>query len=156
MKLAMLFLALLATWLLWSGLLEPLVIGLGVISCAICVLVIHRMHRHGPEVFELGPLLRAVGYLPWLLKEVAVSTWNVVCIVLNPRLPIDPVVVKVRASQRSQLGRVVYANSITLTPGTLTMDEDGGYLTVHALTAVDAHTLQRGEMDARVCRVEGS
>lgn len=154
MRAALLFLILLIIWLLWSGLFEPFVIGLGVISCALCVLLAQRMRRHAPEVFEPALLVRATGYVPWLLKEIGVTSWNVVRIVLDPRLPIDPVVIRLRASQRSQLGRVVYANSITLTPGTLTMDEDGEYLTVHTLTAADARGLQGGEMDARVSRLE--
>lgn len=154
MKPVLLFIALLTTWLLWSGLFKPLIVVLGVVSCVLCLVLIHRMHRHGPEVLELGLFLRAAGYLPWLLKEIAVTSWNVIRIVLSPRLPIDPVVIRLRAGQQSQLGRVVYANSITLTPGTLTMDEDGDQLTVHTLTSADAQALERGEMDARVCRLE--
>jgi multicomponent Na+:H+ antiporter subunit E len=151
---ALLFVILLVVWLLWSGLFKPLVVGLGVASCLLCVLLTHRMRRHGPEVFDLAPVLRATTYLPWLLKEIAVSSWNVMRVVLNPRLPIEPVVIHLRSSQRTQLGRVIYANSITLTPGTLTMDEDGEHLTVHALTAADARALQVGEMDVRVSRLE--
>lgn len=154
MKAALLFLIMILTWLLWSGLFKPLIVGLGLVSCALCVLLTYRMRRHGPDVFELSLLLRATTYLPWLLKEIALSSLKVMRIVLDPRLPIDPVVVRLRGSQRTQLGRVVYANSITLTPGTLTMDEDGEQLTVHTLTAADAHALQSGEMDARVSRLE--
>lgn len=156
MKALLLFLILLLTWLLWSGLFKPLIIGFGVISCALCVLLTYRMRRHGPDVFELALLLRTTIYLPWLVKEIAVTSWNVVRIVLNPHLPIDPVVIRLHGSQHSQLGRVIYANSITLTPGTLTMDEDGEYLTVHTLTAADACSLQSGEMDVRVSRLEGA
>lgn len=154
MKAALLFVILLSVWLLWSGLFKPLIVGLGVISCALCVLVTYRMRHHGPDVFELGLLWRTPTYLPWLLKEIAVTSWNVMRIVLDPRLPIDPIVIRLRRSQRTQLGRVVYANSITLTPGTLTMDEDGEHLTVHTLTEADARALQSGEMDKRVSRLE--
>lgn len=153
-KAALLFVVLLVTWLLWSGLFKPLIIGLGIVSCLLCVLLTHRMRRHGPEVFELATQLRAAAYLPWLLKEIAITSWNVMRIVLNPRLPIDPVVMHLRRSQRTELGRVIYANSITLTPGTLTMDEDGEHMTIHTLTTADARGLQTGEMDARVSRLE--
>lgn len=154
MRAALLFVILLITWLLWSGMFKPLIIGLGAVSCAFCMWLTYRMRRHGPEVFELALLLRTPSYLPWLLREIAVTSWNVMRIVLKPRLPIDPVVLRLRCSQRSELGRVVYANSITLTPGTLTMDEDGEYLTVHTLTADDARALLSGAMDARVSRLE--
>ena len=75
--------------------------------------------------------------------------------ILNPRLPIDPRLVRVRAGQGDDVGRVIYANSITLTPGTVTIDEQGDMLTVHALTTAAADGLLTGEMDRRVTRLEG-
>jgi multicomponent Na+:H+ antiporter subunit E len=154
MRGAGLFVILFAIWLLWSGLYMPLIIGLGALSCLICVWITVRMRAEDAEPFHLRPALRAVAYFPWLIKEIAAANWNVVRIVLTPGLPIDPVVVRVKASQHSGLGRVVYGNSITLTPGTLTVDVDGDQLTVHALTRAGARALQGGEMNARVARLE--
>ena len=155
MRAAGLFVTLFVTWLLWSGLYKPLIIALGAVSCLLCVWIAFRMHRDEVEPLRLRPALRTVGYFPWLLKEIAVSNWNVIRIVLSPRLPIDPVVLNVTALQQSALGRVVYANSITLTPGTLTVDVDGSLLTVHALTSEGASALREGEMNERVARLEG-
>lgn len=148
------FLLLFGIWLVWSGLYKPLVIGLGVISCLLSVWVTQRMHVVS-EPFVLAPLLRTAGYIPWLLKEIAAANWTVIRIVLSPRLRVRPVVATVRGAQQSALGRVVYGNSITLTPGTLTMDVDGDRFKVHALTAEGARQLRGGEMNRRVARLEG-
>jgi multicomponent Na+:H+ antiporter subunit E len=113
------------------------------------------MRAPDAQRFHLAPVLRAAGYFPWLLKEIAAANWTVIRIVLSPRLNVDPVVLTVKASQHSDLGRVVYGNSITLTPGTLTVDVDGDQLTVHALTRAGAEQLEAGEMDLRVSRLEG-
>jgi multicomponent Na+:H+ antiporter subunit E len=155
MRAAGLFLVLFAIWLLWSGLYTPLIIGLGVVSCLVCVWITYRMRALDAPRFQLTTVLRAAGYFPWLLKEIAAANWTVIRIVLSPRLDVDPVVLTLKASQRTDLGRVVYGNSITLTPGTLTMDEDGDQLTVHALTRDGAEQLEGGEMDMRVTRLEG-
>jgi multicomponent Na+:H+ antiporter subunit E len=150
-----LFVLLVAIWLVWSGLYKPLVVGLGVASCALCVWVTMRMHPVGGESFDARPLWRIAGYLPWLLKEIFLANLKVIRLVLKPRMTIEPVLITLTASQRSALGRVVYGNSITLTPGTLTVDMDGDELTVHALTRAGAEQLRAGEMDARVTRLEG-
>ena len=70
-------------------------------------------------------------------------------------MPIAPRVIKVRASQRTAVGRVLYANSITLTPGTVSINVQGDEITVHALTQKAAGDLQTGEMDRRAKRAEG-
>lgn len=150
-----LFVLLVAIWLAWSGLYKPLVIGLGVASSALCVWVTLRMDPVAGESFDGRPLWRIAGYLPWLVKEIAVANLNVIRLVLSPRPEIDPVLITLTASQRTALGRVVYGNSITLTPGTLSVDMDGSELTVHALTRSGAEQLRTGEMDARVTRLEG-
>ena len=75
--------------------------------------------------------------------------------ILNPGLPISPRLVRVRAGQRTDVGRVLYANSITLTPGTVTIDTEGDTITVHALTAEAAAGVESGEMDRRASRAEG-
>ena len=72
-------------------------------------------------------------YLVWLMKEILVASVRVTSIILDPRLPIRPGLVRYRAPQRTEVGRVLYANSITLTPGTLTARMDGDELEVHSL-----------------------
>ena len=71
-------------------------------------------------------------------------------IILTPRLPISPILVHYRASQKTDLGRAIYANSITLTPGTITTGVVGDDLEVHSLTWVDVDGREEDEMDRRV------
>jgi multicomponent Na+:H+ antiporter subunit E len=94
-------------------------------------------------------------YWFWLGMEIIKSNIDVARRILSPRLPISPNVFTVRAIQNTELGRVTYANSITLVPGTVAMDVDEDVITVHALTQGAAADLKRGEMNRRVCQVEG-
>lgn len=153
MKSVGLFLLLFAVWLLWSGLYKPLVIGLGVISCLLCVWLTARMDRSAGDLYRIR-LWRLAIYLPWLIKEIASSNWDVIKSILSPSVRVDPALVRLTASQQCDMGRVIYGNSITLTPGTLTLDMDKDQILVHALTHRGARNLARGEMDARVTRLE--
>lgn len=98
---------------------------------------------------------RAGTYWPWLFVEIIKSNIDVARLILDPKLPISPTVIKVKATQVDDLGHVIYANSITLTPGTVTMDVRGGTLEVHAITQDIAEGLMSGEMDRRVTQMEG-
>jgi len=93
-------------------------------------------------------------YWFWLGREIIKSNIDVAGRILSPRLPISPNIFTVRAGQKTDLGRVTYANSITLIPGTVAMDVDEDVITVHALTEDAAADLKRGEMNRRVCNVE--
>lgn len=142
-------------WLLLSGYFEqPILLAMGAASVLFVVLISRRMDivdREGHPV-HLGA--RALLYWPWLLKEIAKSSIDVSKIILHPRMPIRPSLLTVRATQRTELGRVIYANSITLTPGTVTVALDGEQLTVHALTAEAASGWEESEMDKRVTALE--
>ncbi len=143
-------------WLLLSGhFAEPPLLVLGLVSVLAVVGIVHRMDVLDREGHPIDLSWRGLLYWPWLLKEIVLANIDVAKAIL--RLPggIDPTVFKVRASQRSELGRVIYANSITLTPGTVTIALEDDLLTIHALTAGAAEGLESGEMDRRVCRVEG-
>ncbi len=137
-------------WILLSGHFEPLLLGFGVLSCAVVVAISLRMDvvDHEGHPIHLGPT--ALSYFPWLLLEIAKSNIDVARRILDPRLPVTPTRIRVKASQRSELGQMIYANSITLTPGTVSMSIDDGFIDVHALTADGAAALAAGEMDRRV------
>ena len=95
-----------------------------------------------------------IAYWSWLLKEIFLSNIQVSKIILNPKLMISPRVIKVQASQKTELGRVIYANSITLTPGTVTLDISDDTLMVHSLMESSAESLKTGEMDNRIGQME--
>jgi len=100
--------------------------------------------------------LRLITYIPWLVWKCIKANIDVALRIVNPSLPISPRLISVRASQRTDLGRVIYANSITLTPGTVTCDADKEEFVVHALTKAAADELVSGAMDRRVCKLEGT
>ena len=147
-------LVLFGVWLLLSGFFEPLLLGLGVLSCVIVVLIANRMDviDHEGHPVQLG--WRILAYWVWLAVEIVKASLDVARRILDPKLPIDPVLVRVKASQASELGQVIYANSITLTPGTVTMQVEGGEFLVHAIAREMAEDLEGGEMDRRVTAVE--
>jgi multicomponent Na+:H+ antiporter subunit E len=150
-----LFFSLAALWLLWSGLYKPLLLGLGLVSCVLVVWLVRRFETVDQESVPLSLGWGVVPYWAWLLKEMVKSSLTVTRIVLSPRLRISPRVVQVESRLSTEVGRVVLGNSITLTPGTLTIDIDrAGVLTVHALTAEGAADLQAGEMTRRVTALE--
>ena len=151
-----LFLLLLAAWLLWSGHTEPSLLVFGVLSSATAVALALRMDVVDHEGQPFGRLgARPLLYLPWLLWQIAKANWAVARIILDPRLPISPRLVRIRASQKTDLGLAIHANSITLTPGTLSLDVRQRTILVHALTREAAEELAAGEMDRRVTRLEG-
>jgi multicomponent Na+:H+ antiporter subunit E len=154
MRLASLSIVLFLLWLGLSGHYTPFLLGAGAGSAILIALVAKRMGVADGEGHPIQLLLRVVTYYPWLFWEIAKSAWGVSKLILNPGLPISPTMTKVVASQRTTVGVVTYANSITLTPGTITTGLRGNMLTVHALTREGALDLEAGGMDARVTRFE--
>ncbi len=151
-----LFVLLFGTWLLLSGHYTPMLISLGLASCALVLVLAHLMGIIDDEGFPIHLMPRVLRYLPWLALQVVKSNLELAARVLNPKLPIAPEIVELKGSQRTDLGRVTYANSITLTPSTVTIEaESDGTFLVHAVSAESAEELRQGEMDARVTRMEG-
>lgn len=151
-----LLLVLFGVWLLWSGHFDsPMLISFGFGSSLLIVWLGLRMQVVDEESAPIAYGLRPLRYLPWLVKEIVVTNLDVARRVLSPQMPISPRLIQVRASQKTDLGRVIYANSITLTPGTLTVDMAGNSITVHALSQEFAEDVESGEMDRRVTEMEG-
>lgn len=148
--------SLFAFWLVLSGHYTPMLIAAGFICSVGCVLAAIRMHSVDQEGHPIELFKGAITYFPWLLWEIAKSAWAVTKIILHPRLPISPTMTTVSASQRSGAGVATYANSITLTPGTITVGVDSNQLTVHALVTEGALDLEAGGMDRRVSQFEGT
>ncbi len=142
-------------WLLLSGHFEPLLLGLGALSCLIVVIIALRMDVIDHESHPIHLTARLPLYWVWLLWEIVKANITVAKLVWHPALPICPTVVRVRASQQTELGQVIYANSITLTPGTVSLNLEDDHIDVHAITTGLAADLQAGDMDRRVTQIEG-
>ena len=150
----LMFIALLiAAWVLWSGMFKPLLLALGAFSCALAAYIAVRMGYFDTRVFALRFNLRLIAFWGWLLKEIVTSSLEVARIVLSRKLELSTRVIEIDASQLSPVDQVILGNSITLTPGTLTLDADDGKLLVHALTAEGAAALEKGEMMRRVAAI---
>ena len=152
---SILFLALFGVWLLLSGHYTTALMTYGALSCLGVVLLVAHLGILDDEALPAHLGIRPLLYGPWLLKEIVVSNLAAAKVILSPSLPIHPRILRVDASQKTDVGRVTYANSITLTPGTVTLDARGGKLLVHALTTDSAEGLLSGEMDRRVAKLEG-
>jgi len=145
-----------AFWLLLSGYFVPFLLTMGLLSAIAVALLGRRMDLVDHEGHPIQLSWRLIFYWPWLFKEIVLSAWSVSCVILNPRLPISPTLVRARTSQKTAVGLTTYANSITLTPGTISVDVTRGEILVHALTKAAADGLLEGEMDRRVTRFEGA
>jgi multicomponent Na+:H+ antiporter subunit E len=110
------------------------------------------LDKEGHPIYLLG---RALWYWPWLIWEIIKAGVDVSKIILSPKMPISPTLINVRSSQKSAVGIVTYANSITLTPGTVSVELEGDEITVHAITRAGADDLAEGHMDRVVSRFEG-
>ena len=126
--------SLFAFWLALSGHYTLFLTSLGALAAIVVVWMSLRMGVVDAEGHPIQHLWPALTYYPWLLVEIVKSAWSVFKIIINPSLPISPPMTVVRASQRSNIGLTTYANSITLTPGTITVSVRGDEFTVHALT----------------------
>jgi multicomponent Na+:H+ antiporter subunit E len=148
-------LTLFAFWLLLSGYFTAFLLAAGAGSAVAVAWLAWRMEAADREGHPLHFTRAAVTYWPWLIKEIVVSGWQVTRIILQPRLPISPTLVRFKPSQTSTVGLVTHANSITLTPGTITVEAGHDEFLVHALTRTGADGLADSEMDRRVARLEG-
>ncbi len=149
---ALVFCACLVFWLLLSGHVSALDLAMGVAASAL-VTFANRDIEGVSELLRWTP--RLLAYLPWLLKEIWVANVQVVKLVLDPALPIDPVIVRLPTRFSSDFARTALANSITLTPGTITLDVEGEEFLVHAITAAGGADIVAGGMARRVGRVFG-
>jgi len=142
-------------WLLLSGFFTPFLLSAGVGSALAVVWFAQRMDvvDHEGHPIHLGP--RALLYWPWLLKEIVKSAWDVSKIILHPKLPISPTLVRFKPTQKTDVGLVIHAQSITLTPGTITIEAGPNEFLVHGLTRSGAEGVVDSEMDRRAAACEG-
>lgn len=143
-------------WWLLSGYTLPLILALGAGSIGIVVLIAMRMDLIDHEGHPIHVSYRFLTYLPWLSKEIVMANIDVALAILFPARRVYPTVVRVKATQKTELGHVIYANSITLTPGTVTLAVEDGVMTVHGLTRGAIDGLKTGDMDRRCTAVEGA
>ena len=151
MRLIVVFLACFILWLALSGSTALLHVFLGAAAAALVTWMNRGDELLSEWLWRLPGMLR---YAPWLFTEIVKANLQVARLVLDPRLPIDPVIVTFDSVLTSPLARTTFANSITLTPGTITLDVDGSSFTVHAVTEAMSD-LSGSAMERRVAAVFG-
>jgi multicomponent Na+:H+ antiporter subunit E len=147
-------LVLFAFWFALSGDASPLTLGFGGASCAVIVFVAWRFGILDREAVPMHLGFRFLGYWAWLAGRIVKANLEVARLVLWPR-GIDPQLVHVKMTQRSDIGRVIHANSITLTPGTVSIEIEGEKILVYALTPKLAEPANLDALDRRVSALEG-
>lgn len=149
-----LFIVLLTVWVLLSGELTLFHLGAGIFSSLLVTYVAMRKGITNANGIPLHVWSTVFLYWPWLLYKIVIANLDVAYRIWHPRLPISPRFVSVPYTTRTDIGATTYANSITLTPGTITVAADTRSLLVHALTKKSAQELQGGEMHERVKKLE--
>ena len=158
MRLILITVALYCFWLVLSGHYELWFIVSGLVLSLVVVGFSWTRSISDSEGFPVGLLARAIFYWPWLAVQIVKSGLRVTRIVLDPKLPISPTLVRVDALQNTAVGLTTYGNSITLTPGTLTVEatERGRVLWVHAIERAGAEGFADDEMNRRVAWFEAA
>ncbi len=143
---ALLIFSLFALWLLMSGIYKPLLITLGVISCVVSALIARHLGLldHQAAIFQEFRFVKTIKYLFWLIVEIGKADWAVSKIILGTEMPKRQRLIAVPCTQTTDLGKTMFANSITITPGTVTVETEQDYFIVHSLTdeAADMNALK--------------
>jgi len=147
-------LALSVFWLVNSGHYTSLMLVLGGLSVVFVLYIARRMDVVDHESQPVHLTLKLPAYYIWLIKEIIIANLLVVKHIWLGNKSISPVFKNITASQKSDIGKVIYANSITLTPGTVTVNMEGDQFLVHALLQESIKDLESGEMDRRVSQLE--
>lgn len=143
-------------WLLLSGHYTPLILAFGAGSVVLVVWLARRMDVIDDEGHPVHLTWQAPLYWLWLGWQIILSNIAVARAILSGSPPIDPRMIEVNAPQTDDLGRVTYANAITLTPGTVSVRMlPNGRILVHALTAAAADDLESGAMARRTKGLTG-
>lgn len=142
-------------WLLFSGMWTyTIILSLGVASVIVTVWLVGRMNLLGREAETFHMIPAALRYWPWLMGQIVLANLQVARCILQGPTGIDPRVARVRILQKTHVGRAIMANSITLTPGTVTLQVTENDIEYYALTPDVVEDLESGEMNRRAERFE--
>lgn len=149
------FIVLLGFWLLLSKFFDPVHVSLGIICSALVAFYSHDLLiEHSENILSrAGTIIRFIRYVFWIIRQIILANIDVARIVLNPKLPISPQIIKFDSKLRSSPALTTLANSITLTPGTLTVDIIDGEYYVHCLAVKHGDKLLEGTLERNVRKV---
>lgn len=157
MSFALTFLIMLAFWILLSGQFHFILLVSGVVSSLFVAYISHDLLFGKVDILSLIiKTFRFFKYLPWLLWQIVVANFDILYRTLHPGMKIEPLVIRFKTDLKTDKGIAILANSITLTPGTVTVaaSKDGEFI-VHAIAKGPADSLLSGQMQAKVKEIEG-
>jgi multicomponent Na+:H+ antiporter subunit E len=148
------FLIMFGFWILLSGKFDLFHLTLGILSSALVSFLSTDLFIYDQGKNRLSTALRFLLYLPWLLYQILLSTLHVTFLALHPKMKdqIDPTIVTFKTKLKTDIAKVALANSITLTPGTITIRIEDQVFYVHAISRKAAAGLP-GEMEDRLADV---
>ena len=141
-------------WLGLSGHYTTLILSFGAASIVFILIIVSRMGILDDEGMPIQLGTTFIVYWLWLGLEIVKSNLHIVRVILTPNMPINPQIVRLPSTQKTDLGQVIYANSVTLTPGTTTIEIGEGHVLIHALTDQTADLAGAAEIDKRVTQIE--
>ena len=147
-----------AFWLIMSGHYDLMHISFGIFSVILVLLINHSIRRH---IYTLGEhsdalklsLVRLTYYIPWLLWQIVVASLHVAYVVLHPKCPVDPALLRFKTRLGNSSSKVILGNSITLTPGTITLDIQRDEFLVHSLMDISSTGIIDGTMPGEVAKL---
>ena len=142
------FFWLLLFWVILSGQVVVLYLLSGIVCAFLALRLIRKLSISNGN--NAGFSLKSLLYFAWLAKEIAVSALKVSIKIWTPQLKLAHDMRYIGTKIKTRAGRVLYASSITLTPGTITIDLKNDSLLVHALDKEDLKDLERGKMEGRI------
>lgn len=145
-------------WLIMSGHYDIMHISFGIFSVFLVLLINHSLRRHIYTLGELSDtfrlsLMRLVYYVPWLLWQIVVASLQVAYVVLHPKCPVDPALLRFKTRLVNTSSRVILGNSITLTPGTITLDIEQEVFLVHSLMDISSTGIIDGTLPGEVAKL---
>lgn len=148
------FAMLMVFWALLSGKFDAFHLTLGVLCSLIIAFLSHDLLFANVRIGDIRVIVqRFLAYVPWHVYQIIVSNFHVAYLALSPAMPIDPQIIRYKTKLESDISWVAFANSITLTPGTVTVDVSGNEFVVHALSAKVADDLNAGDMEDRIAHI---
>jgi len=137
-------------WVLLSGSFEWIHLGLGLI---ISIFVAWNNSGHSRFIPTFRLWFRVILYLPWLFYKIVQSSLHLSKLILHPALPIDPQLISVESKLNHQAAVVLFGNSLTLTPGTITVEVDKNKLTFHALDKALGDDVASKQMESKIAKI---
>ena len=155
MRLIATFVILFVFWMVMAGKFDLFHTSLGIISCLIVTFLSGDLLFKESRKGRGKEVIRFIAYIPWLIYQIILANLHVARLALSPKMSelINPQLIRFKVNLKSDISKVTFANSITLTPGTITADIQGDEFHVHALSQPVVDDLLSGEMEQRVAHV---